>query len=361
MPQAVSFANKVSQQYARPGSMAAVYGKHKEHGYKVEPLVDKMGVRITENVSGTEAFRIAGLDWQVERRPVAQMGQDGWVEDPDYIGIHRSDTGHKFQSASKGYTPLDHSAIAELFNYLSGEIAIENVLSIRQGAKVYATASINAEDEVVPGDRVRRYLHAFNSHDGSSSFGVFFTDVRLECANQLSHLSRVESKNSVNGGFGLRMKHTKSIGTFATNLPQMIDLERRSFKKQIDGLRDLSGIPLTTELAKRVLEITFADKLAIPIRDKEAVDPKAKRQRQINDLPEYGQIREHCYGKTGLGMDIEGVHGTVYGLFNGITQCLTHDGGKNNTERNRVRLESLWGGTASKRIEAAREACLALV
>lgn len=360
MTLAPSRANKVSQAYARDGKGPMVYGRYKEAGYKVEPLVDKLGTRITENVSGTEAFRIAGLDWQAEKREAYFMGQDGPEIAPDHCSIVRSDNGELMHLAGKGYTPVQHTAIADLFNYLSGEIEIENVLSIRRGKKVYATASIKAEGEVVPGDRVRRYLHAFNSHDGSCSFGVFFTDVRLACANQLGMLTKRESSNRTADGQGLRMRHTKSVSEFAQRLPQMIDLERQTFHKQLDGLRDLAGIPLTAELAKRVLETTFNDKLVRPIRDKQS---KEMRQRHLNDLPEYSLIREHCYGSSGFGMDMKGVQGTVYGLFNGITQCLTHDGGhsKDTTERNRARLESLWGGAASKRIEAAREACLALV
>jgi len=360
MTRTPSRSNKVSQAYARDGQGPMVYGRYKEAGYKVEPLVDKLGTRITENVSGTEAFRIAGLDWQAEKREAFFMGADGPVLAPDHCSIVRSDNNQLMHLAGKGYTPVQHTAIADLFNFLSGEIEIENVLSIRQGKKVYATASIKAEGEVVPGDRVRRYIHAFNSHDGSCSFGVFFTDVRLACANQLAMLTKAESRNREADGQGLRMKHTKSVTEFAQRLPQMIDLERQTFNRQLEGLRDLSGIPLTAELAKRVLEMTFADKLATPITDKES---KEKRQRLLSDLPEYGIIREHCNGGSGLGMDMPGVRGTVYGLFNGITQCLTHDGGKskNATERNRARLESLWGGSASKRIETAREACLQLV
>lgn len=55
--------------------------------------------------------------------------------------------------------------------------------------------------------------------------------------------------------------------------------------------------------------------------------------------------------------------GTLYGLYNAITQAHTHDFGraKDETERARTRLESLWGGTSAKRITRAREACLALV
>ena len=353
-------ANVVSQAYARDGKGPAVYGRYKEAGYQVEPLVDKLGTRITENVSGTEAFRIAGLDWQAEKRPAFFMGADGPVVSPEHCSIVRSDNNQVMHIAGKGYTPVQHTSIAELFNFLSGSVDIENVLSVRQGKKVYATASIRAEGEVVPGDRVRRYIHAFNSHDGSCAFGVFFTDVRLACANQLAMLTKTESKNSEAAGQGLRMKHTKSITEFAARLPQMIDLERQTFNKQLEGLRDLAGIPLTAELAKRVLETTFSDKLSTPIRDK---DTKEKRARTLADLPEYSLIREHCYGSTGFGMEMEGVQGTIYGLFNGVTQCLTHDGGKSldSTERNRARLESLWGGSASKRIESAREACLALV
>ena len=53
----------------------------------------------------------------------------------------------------------------------------------------------------------------------------------------------------------------------------------------------------------------------------------------------------------------------AYGLFQAITQYETHDAGrlKNDTERARARLESLWGGSGAKRIEKAREALLALV
>ena len=351
--------NSVSQAYARDGKGPMVNGKYKEHGYKVQPLIDKLGTRITENVSGTEAFRIAGLDWSAEKRPAFFMGADGPLQSEHHCSIVRSDNNQLMHIAGKGYEPVQHTAIADLFNYLAGEIEIENVLSIRQGKKVYATASIKVEGEVVPGDRVKRYLHAFNSHDGSSSFGVFFTDVRLACANQLSMLTKRESKNATENGQGMRMRHTKSVTEFAKNLPQLIDLERQSFHKSLEGLRDLSGIPLTAELTRRVLEVTYAEKLSVPIKDKQT---KEKRERVLTDLPEFAAIREHLH-ETGYGMDMEGVRGTVYGLFNGITQYESHHGNKSEetTERNRARLESLYGGKASKRINAAHAACLALV
>lgn len=352
--------NRVSQAYSAPGSHVAVYGRYRDLGYAVNPLIGQLGTTITENVSASEAFRIAGLDWQVEKRPVFYMGADGPVESPEHCSIVRSDNDACLGIHGSGYTPVQNSALINLLDYLREDVRIENVLCIRGGRKIYATASIRCEGEVVPGDRVRRYLHAFNSFDGSSSFGVFFSDMRLACANQLNFLTGRGMNAAVADGTGLRMKHTASVTAFAEKLPHMIDLQRRAFDKSLAELRDLTQIKLTPELALRILTATYADKLAAPIKDKETGE---KRERTLADLPEIGTIRSHYSGSTGLGLDLPGIRGTAYGMFQAITQFESHDAGrsKDAIERARARLESLWGGASSKRIDRAREACLALV
>jgi phage/plasmid-like protein (TIGR03299 family) len=338
-----------------------VYGRYKEKGYAVNPLIGRVGTMVPENVSASEAFAIAGLDWTADKRPCFFMGPDGPVQSPEHCSIVRSDNDALLGIHGSGYTPVQNAALINLLDYLREDIKIENVLSIRQGRKIFATVSIQAEDEVVPGDRVRRYLHAFNSFDGSSSFGVFFSDVRLACANQLNYLTGKAVGQAVSDGTGLRMKHTASVTSFAERLPQLIDLERRAFRQSISELRDITGVTLTTEIARRVLESTYADKLATPIRDKASGE---LRPRTIVDLPEIDTIRSHYAGVTGLGItSIPGIRGTAYALFNAISQYETHDAGrgKDETERARTRLESLWGGTSARRIGKAREACLALV
>lgn len=353
--------NRVSASYSADASGPAVYGRYRDLGYAVNPLIGRVGTMVPASASAHQAFAIAGLDWTADKRPAFFMGPDGPIESTEHCSIVRSDNNQLLGIHGAGYTPVQNAALVNLLDYLREDVDIENVLSIRQGRKVFVTASIRAEDEVVPGDRVRRYIHAFNSFDGSSSFGVFFSDVRLRCANQLSYLTGKAMNTAVSNGTGLRMKHTASVTAFAEKLPQLIDLERRSFRRSLDELRDLSGIQLTTEIARRVLEATYADKLTTPIRDKSSGELRA---RTIADLPEIDVIRNHYSGDTGMGIrDIPGVAGTAYGLFNAITQFETHDSGraKDETERARARLESLWGGTSAKRIERAREACLALV
>jgi phage/plasmid-like protein (TIGR03299 family) len=352
--------NAVSTAYAADGRGPMVYGKYKERGYAVNPLTARVGTLVPENVSASEAFQIAGLDWTAEKRPVYFLGADGPIQSKEHCSIVRSDTDQCLGIHGSGYTPVQNTALINLLDYLREDIQIESVLAIRGGRKVFATASISTEGEVVPGDRVRRYIHLFNSHDGSSGFGVFFSDVRLACANQLAYLTGRAAGAATTNGTGLRRKHTSSVTAFAESLPQLINLERRSFAQSLDELRSLSRIKLTPEIARRVLESTFEDKLATPIRDKSTDE---KRPRTLADLPEIETIRGHYAGSTGLGTQIEGVRGTMYALFNAITQYETHDAGrtKDETERARARLEALWGGSSAKRIDRAREACLALV
>lgn len=356
-----TITNSVSSAYSADGKGPLVYGRYRERGYAVNPLTAQLGTMVPENVSATEAFEIAGLNWTAEKRPVFFMGADGPVQSLDHCSIVRSDCDALLGIHGSGYTPVQNSALINLLDYLREDVKIESVLSIRGGRKVFVTASINAEDEVVPGDKVRRYIHAFNSYDGTSGFGVFFSDVRLFCANQLSYLTGKAATTANTDGSGLRMKHTASVTKFAEALPQLIDLERRSFRRSIDELRAMSQVKLTTELARRVLESTYADKLAKPIKDKASGAP---RPRTLADLPEIDTIRNHYAGDTGLGInDVPGVSGTVYALFNAITQHESWNTGrsKDEVERARVRLESLWGGAGAQRIDRAREACLALV
>lgn len=258
--------NAVSTIYTAPGAKSPlVYGHYRARGYAVNPLIGRVGTMVPEAASASDAFALAGLDWTADKRPAYFQGAHGPVLSKEHCSVVRSDTNQLLGIHGSGYTPVQNTALVNLLDYLREDIDIENVLSIRGGRKVFATAWINTEDEVVPGDRIRRYIHAFNSFDGSSSFGVFFSDVRLFCANQMAFLTGKAAKNAASEGSGLRMRHTASVTQFAENLPQLIDLERRSFSKNIAQLRDLTQVKLTTELARRVLDATFADKLAKPI------------------------------------------------------------------------------------------------
>ena len=354
-----AFATAVTEQYVGPNAQAAmVYGRYKENGYQVNPLAAQAGgTLITEKMSASEAFKTANADFNVVKVPSEYTTLTGErrVSDKSFT-LFREDNGDEVGSGlGKGYTPVQNSSLIRLFDYLRENVEIDNILQMEGGRRIYVTAQVGIEGEITEGDTIRRYLHAFNSFDGSSSFGVFFTDVRLACANQISGMIR-KSKVAAGAGQGMIMRHTRNVEQFAASLPAMINMQNHTFQQRLDTLKPLTTMQLTTEHARKVLEATYAADLARPIRDK---DSGEKRARTLHDLKHIETIREHYSGNSGF--DVE--RGTVWGFLQAITQFETHNAGrlKDDTASARARLESLWGGQGAARIHAATDACLALV
>ena len=356
--QALKAPNTVSTQYAR-GEEAAVYGRYKENGYQVNPLVSQAGgTLITDSLSPAEAFRVADADFKVIKTISTYPVNGETMVAEDYCNLYREDTGASLGVMGKNYTPVQNDSLIVLFDYLREDVEIDNILTIRDGRKIFVSARCDIEGEVTSGDKVRRYLHAFNSFDGSSSFGVFFSDVRLKCANQINYLCNKGASRAKSEGAGLVMRHTRSVETFAKALPQLINVEQQKFETDLSQLRPLTTTKLSSEQVKRVLESTYSDDLARPITDKVT---KEKRARLLSDLSCHDVIHSHYSGETGFGVET----GTAWGLFQAITQYETHDAGRllSDTDRARARLESLWtpNGAGVKHITKARESLLALV
>ena len=355
----------ISQQYAREKSVLAPEFGYAERGYKVNPTVARAGGTATPaNASPAEAFAMAGANFKVEKRPIwsgTHPENADWRVIDSHRAVHRTDTGADLGVVGKSYVPAQNASLLRLFEFLHEEVTIDNILLVKGGRKVFVTASINAEAEVVNGDPVRRYIHAFNSHDGNGSFGVFFSDMRLVCANQLSYLTGKGAQNATRSKRGLVVKHTKGITAFAQSLPHLVDIERQTFAQSIEEMKALTTLNITPEQAKAVLASTYSQQLAGQITDKET---KQKRDKKLTDLRSFNQIRSFFRSDEGIGIQgVAGVEGTAYGLFNAITQFESHNSStlRNDTEAARCRLESLWGGAGASRIETARKELLALV
>lgn len=354
---AFATATRITQAYAADGQGLAVEGRYRDQGYKVNPLsIQAGGTVLPEDVSPSSAFAQAGMLWHLDSCPVDVDG----VTVPGYQALRRSDNSKVLAIHKDSYTPVQNGALMDIFCYLRDSVTITNILQINEGRKIYITADINVTGEVLPGDFMKRQLHIANGHDGTCSLKAYFTDERYWCGNQTNYFMGRVFKNADSEGRASSHRHTSAIESFVRMLPQMIDLQKQDFSRQVDKLRSLACTRATPETARRVLEACFADKLAEPIKDKTT---KEKRQRVLSDLKEIETIRSHYTGRTGIGMDIDGTRGSLYGVYNAITQFHTHDAGRQKDlgARARARLEALHGGVASERNARALEACLALV
>ena len=313
------------------------------------------------------AFRTADADFTVESRPLAMDINAGTPADSScdwrcvnsHKAVVRTDTNAALGVVGRNYHPIQNESLISLFEYLREDAQIENIICLNGGAKVVVSASLNITAAVKDGDQISRYIHAFNGHDGGTAFGVFFSDLRLVCANQLRYITGKGSKLAAASESGLRARHTSGGATLAQRLPQLIDLEQQKFHREIQELRPLTTCKLSSEFAQHILSATFADKLAVPISVSRGSDEK--RERTLADLPEIDVIRGH-YGR-GTGIGIEVGDRSVWNMFQAVTQWATHDAGRSQDPNvaARQRLEALWGGSLSQRIDRCRAACLEVV
>lgn len=345
------------------GKATGSYGR--EAHLLLTPAAAAGATGIDPNATPRHAFRLAGADFSVESRPIAfdrAAGTPADVNGPDWrpVASHkaivRTDLNRTLGIVGKNYTPIQNEALLNLFEYLREDAQIENIIVLNGGAKVVVSASIAVEAEVREGDTIRRYLHAFNGHDGGTALGVFFSDLRLVCANQLRFITGRGSRSATRAGEGVRARHTSGGADLAKKLPQLIDLQQQRFRREVEELQLMLPVRVTPEAANHILTATFSDKLAKPVKVERGSDET--RERTLSDLPEVETIRSHFARGTGIGIDPREL--SVYNLFQATTQWASHDAGraKDDVERARTRLEALWGGTLSQRIDRCRTACL---
>jgi hypothetical protein len=329
--------------------------KHLLLGVPTYAPARKAGVAgVPENVSPREAFALAGADFTVEKRPLQVVHAEDTVSPvTTHMAVVRTDTNQTVGINSKSYIPFQNEWLIRVFEYLREDATLDNILVQDNGSRIIATASLRFREDVISGDPIMRYIHAFTSHDGSTRLGFHFSDLRMVCANQCRFITGKGASQAAKDGRGLCWRHSRSNESNLEALPQLIDLENQRFHRSVEELRKLPGKQLTVEAATAILSHTYADKLAKPFKEKDG----SLRERTLADLEEIDTIRSY-YAGGGIGITRD-----LWGMFNSITQYETHDSGRanNETERARARLENLWGGSCAQRIERARTACLSFV
>jgi phage/plasmid-like protein (TIGR03299 family) len=132
--------------------------------------------------SAVEAIVAAGLDWQVDKKPV-------YVDDKvakGYKANVRQDTGEVLGIVTDKYKIVQNSEAFGFADYLLGDAAIsyETAGSLRNGRTVWAL--LNLPEYNLLGDKMASYLLLSNTHDGTAAIKVATVSVRVVCNNTLN-------------------------------------------------------------------------------------------------------------------------------------------------------------------------------
>jgi len=180
-------------------------GTDQDNGQAV-PLGDKP-------VTAAEMLVASGNDWRVQlatmRAEIVLDGKRVTTTVPNMKAVVREDTRAVLGCVSKLYEPVQNSAAFAFFDEVVGEgrAMYHTSGSLGEGEKVWILARL-PEDIVINGvDKVESYLALFNAHDGSMSFRMHYTPIRVVCQNTWNVAVR-EGKRQ---GGGYRRAHFRGI------------------------------------------------------------------------------------------------------------------------------------------------------
>lgn len=289
------------------------FGEDAWHGLGVTLPADSQA-----RFSIEDSIQIAGLNWEVETRPVFCDGKELTA----HRAVVRKDTGDVFGVVGERYRPLQNREQFDWFAPFleSGECAFETCGALKGGALVWVLAKLQRADATVTADdKIRKYLLLTTSHDGSMSTSVGFCPIRVVCWNTLSAGLR-DSRSSL-----LKVKHTASQKQALAAIRETVNLVDETFEATAAQYRKLVACGVNRDDIRKYV------KLVLELEDDET--KLSARQRNILD-------NVVALAVSGVGNDGR----TAWSAYNGVTQYLTHEYGRNADSR----LRANWYGEAKR-------------
>ena len=264
------------------------------------------------NVTAEEAMQAASMDWEVATVPLYIE-----TETPEYSGIMkavkdrkaiiRTDTYDVLGLKSDHYRPLQNRDAFKVLDLVVGSNqAVWHTAGVLGkgeriwiSAKIPDTFSVGSKD-----DRIEQYFLLTNGHDGLSSIQIKFTPVRVVCQNTLKQ-ALIADENKV-----MNIKH---MG---------INMENR-LKIAGELLSRLHGYAkIFNDEADKMFNYRMSDF---------AIDNFLRKVLKVDDdlLDDKKYIGIKHLVENGMGTELEGVKGSLWGTYNAVTEFADHSEHKN--------------------------------
>lgn len=290
-----------------------------------------LGVPLQNPPTATEAIRAAGLNWGVEKRPLftpckANGKRKDLREVKGFSAVVRKDKNRVLGVVGKNWQPLQNREAFQFFDPFVQAKAAEyhTAGSLKEGQYVWVLAKLKGDPmQVVRDDVVDRYLLLSNSHDGKSAINVRFTPVRVVCWNTLS---MAESDDAAPF---LRIRHAGNLKQTMRKVQEVVNVTNRTFEATLEQYRFLAKRQVRN-IEKYVLDV---------LKWPESEEKKPQALSHIVNL-----------FKSGRGQENPKVRGTMWAAYNGVTEWVDHQRGREGT-----RLEAAWYGEGKRIKQRALE------
>ena len=265
----------------------------------------RLGQILPDCFTAEIALREAQMNWEVE---MERMYLSNGVEVPNKRAIIRKDTERILGVVGSRYQPLQNRSAFSFFDGVFGDdkARYESAGVLGDGERVWMLARLPESFDVLPNDSVCQYLLLTNSHDGSSPVTGFFTPIRVVCANTLGAAFRSSKEDET-----IRVYHTinaesrlKLAGELLGKAGVFFDDAKSKFK--VMASTQLSSGDVSKYLQGVVTGQLYGSWDDLSTRSKNVIE-------EITNLHD-----------GGIGSDIRGVRGTLWGAYNAVTEYVDH-------------------------------------
>lgn len=265
----------------------------------------QLGKILDNPPTSEEAIVEAGLDWEVDLKQIYFKRDDTPIDTYDKVdnrfALVRDRDNEPLSVVSGSYKPLQNKKAFEWFDPIvkEGKATYETAGSLQGGRKIWILAKLRDDFEVVAGDTIRKYLLLCNGHDGATSIMIQPTGIRVVCSNTLNSSLGTGLVNSIihHGNIEVRMDMIKRV----------LGLAEEEFEQRKEVYRSMARYQMDNNKIGLYLQSL------IPDANNEATE-RVKNSVRV-DKEKIWQLIE-----MGMGADIKGVKGTLWGTYSAATE-----------------------------------------
>ena len=245
-----------------------------------------------------EAFEKANALFPIEKRELMYpiFGETMQYQFTNSYATVRTDTQTLLGIVSKQYEIVQNDNLLRMAEFIREEVDMDSVVVLAGGAKVAFTATIRgAETDIVPSDTVKRRIVGYLGHDGKTSVGAIFTNVRVVCCNTLAMAQAEHNKRT--------LTHKQGVNNEFNSLIQSINVARETFIEETNLMKELARASCAN--FREFLEEVYEDQI-----------PEGK---EVDDMRKYKHLR-FAYAS---GMGAEFAPHSLWNAVNAVTEVET--------------------------------------
>ncbi|MDX1947408.1 MAG: DUF932 domain-containing protein [Pirellulaceae bacterium] len=299
-----------------------------------------LGTRLDNPATAAEAIVAAGLDYEVDLIGLTTL--DG-IPVSQRKAVVRDDTGDVLGVVGNSYVPIQNARAFEFLDSVvaDGSLRYHTAGALGHGERVWMLAKLPGHIRVNGTDDItEKFLLLSNSHNGTSAMRVFFTPIRVVCANTLAVAHRRGQ------GMGVAILHKGDLQEKIGEAQKVLGIAHRFYDDLQIKVDHLARHFPTAGQIDDFFHKLFPD------------PPDAGRTRAENTRQELHRLFE-----AGKGQDIEGIRHSAWAALNAVTEYVDHHRptrAKCEQERASRRLQSQWFGSGAQLKAKAWELALGM-